>query len=117
MRKLGILLVIVGMVFAFSMPAMAADAGKWDVSLEGPMGPETWNMDCKADGTVEGVNPMLGPIKGKHSNAGDKFDVYFKLDTPMGEMEFHFLGKIDGAKAKGSVELMGAPVEWDGVKK
>ncbi len=117
MRKLTILLAIFGLVLTFSMPAMAADAGKWEVSFEGPMGPETWKMDLKADGTADGEHPMFGIIKGKNNCAGEKFDVLFKLDTPMGEKDMSFVGKISGASAKGSVEIMGAPVEWTGEKK
>lgn len=117
MRKLTIILAIFGLIFVFSMPSMAADAGKWEVTFDGPMGPETWQMDLKPDGTADGEHPMFGPVKGKNNCAGEKFDVFFKLDTPMGEMDMSFVGKISDASAKGSVEVMGAPVEWTGEKK
>lgn len=115
MRKLLVLLTVV--LLAVSGIAFADVTGNWSLIYEGPMGPEEWKMNLKGDGTVDCEHFMLGPIKGTHKCTADKWDVYFKEDTPMGEMEFKFLGTISGSSAKGNLDLMGTEIPWEATKK
>ena len=111
-------LIAILLIFTIAAPALGSDVtGNWNLTFQGPMGPETWKLTLNADGTVNGEHPFMGPIKGKNNCAGEKWDLFFKLPTPMGEMEFNFLGKISGATANGTINMMERTQEWNAVKK
>ena len=58
MRKITFFLTL--LVFAFSLPAMAAGpSGNWELNMVGPMGPEVWKLNFKADGSIKGEHPLF----------------------------------------------------------
>lgn len=118
MRRLHFFIFAAAFILLAPLSSLAADTtGNWEINMEGPMGPDVWKLDLKADGTATGEHSIFGNVKGKNNCVGDKFDVLFKFESPMGEITSHFIGTVSGNTAKGTINIMEMPVEWVGEKK
>ena len=92
-----ILILLTTLLLVFTEIAFSDATGNWMLDMEGPMGPEQWKLNINADGTVDGEHFIFGSMKGTHKCEVDKWNVYFKADLPMGELEFNFLGELSHA--------------------
>jgi hypothetical protein len=122
MRK--ICLVLVVLVFGFTMPALAEDtkpvdvAGDWNMTMTTPMGEHTCTLNFAQDGgstTVKMTDPMGAPIETKGTVAGNEVKWSAVSETPMGEMAFDYAGTVDGDAITGTATMVDMPMppsEW-----
>jgi hypothetical protein len=85
--------------------SMAVD-GKWEITINSPMGAQKATLDLKADGgTLTGSQQAAqgsGPLENGKVN-GNELSWSAKITSPM-PMTLDFTGTVDGDKLSGSVK-------------
>ncbi|MEX2080360.1 MAG: hypothetical protein WEC33_01985 [Dehalococcoidia bacterium] len=79
--------------------------GKWNITMQSPMGAREVKADLKADGGAisgnfegaQGAAPVMGTIE------GDAVAFAATVNGPMGQMELKFDGALDGDAMSGNV--------------
>jgi hypothetical protein len=93
-------------------------AGKWEMSWEGPRGPQTSTLTLEQDGEKlkgtmtgrRGDTPVTGTVKGKNVT----FTV--ERETPNGKFTIEYKGTVDGASMKGTAGMGERSFEWTAKK-
>jgi len=98
---------------------MAVD-GKWDVTLNTPMGARPGTLELTAAGAA-----LTGSFGGPQGAAdlkdgkvdGDNVEFSVDVPSPMGQMNLQFSGKADGDKIGGNVQLGSfGQATWEGTR-
>lgn len=110
-------------VLAFVAVGAAQDkpanvAGKWEMSWEGPRGPQTSTLTLEQDGANlkgtmsgrRGDTPITGTVKGKNVT------IVVERETPQGKFTQEFKGTVDGASMKGTLTMRENTIEWTAKK-
>ncbi len=108
------LVLSLGMVNAVAATKAANVAGTWELSMQGRRGTMTQTLTIEQDGdkikgTLDGPRGSSnfdGSVKGN--------DVQFtvKRETPRGEFEMNYRGKVDGDTIKGSAQVRNFDIDW-----
>jgi hypothetical protein len=108
------IVLLLGMVSAVAATKAVNVAGKWELSMQGRRGTMTETLTIEQDGdkikgTLEGPrgsSNFEGSVKGN--------DVQFtvKRETPRGEFEMIYRGKVDGDTMKGSAQARNFDIDW-----
>lgn len=93
-------------------------AGKWEMSWEGPRGPQTSTLTLEQDGDKlkgtmsgrRGDTPVTGSVKGKNVT------IVVERETPNGKFTQEFKGTVDGSSMKGTVTMRDNTIEWTAKK-
>ena len=84
---------------------MAAD-GKWEITINSPMGAVKATLDLKTDGAAltgtQTAQQGSGPLENGKAD-GDNLSWSAKISSPM-PMTLDFAGKVEGDKLSGSVK-------------
>lgn len=86
---------------------MAVD-GKWDVTLNTPMGARPGNLELTSSGSA--LTGTFGGPEGSNEIQdgkvdGDDAEWAVNIQSPMGPMNLQFKGTVDGDKISGTVQL------------
>lgn len=83
---------------------MAID-GKWNVTMQSPMGPRDATAEFTADGATLGgtFGGAAGSVPLTGTVDGDAVTWAATVNGPMGQMELKFDGKVDGDALSGTV--------------
>jgi hypothetical protein len=84
---------------------VAAD-GKWNITVNSPMGAQKSTFDLKAEGNVlsgAGIDPQGSTPIANGKVDGDSVSWDFSVKVPM-PMTLSFAGKIEGNKISGNVK-------------
>jgi hypothetical protein len=108
------LVLSLGVVKASAGPKAADVAGTWQLSMQGRRGAMTQTLKIEQDGdkikgTIEGPrgsSNFNGTVKGNEI----RFTV--KRETPRGEFEMNYSGKVDGDAMKGSAQARSFEIDW-----
>jgi hypothetical protein len=108
-RKITVCLAL--MIFALSVPAMAAEvSGDWQLKRVGPQGEEVWDLTFAATGSefaVTGTHSALGEVTGSGKVDGSSIEMLNYLATPMGRIHVKFEGVLEGDKMSGTSKSVG----------
>jgi hypothetical protein len=93
-------------------------AGKWEMSWEGPRGPQTSTLTLEQDGANlkgtmsgrRGDTPITGTVKGKNVT------IVVERETPNGKFTQEFKGTVDGASMKGTFTMRENTIQWTAKK-
>jgi len=95
---------------------MAVD-GKYEITVQTPMGPQAGSLVFKTDGnTLTGTSEsMMGvsEITGGTVN-GNEFQFNVEAKTPMGPIKITMKGKVDGDKISGQAMSPFGPAPMEG---
>ena len=86
---------------------MAVD-GKWNITMNTPMGSRTTNLELKSDGAdLSGTwGGQGGPQEFSGGKAdGDNVEWSVNMQGPMGAMTLAFKGKVEGDNINGDVQF------------
>lgn len=105
-------LAVVGVGAAQEKPASVA--GKWELTWEGPRGPQTSTLTLEQNGADlkgtmsgrRGDTPVTGKVKGK------EVTIVVERETPQGKFTQEFKGTVDGAAMKGTLVMRDTTIEW-----
>jgi hypothetical protein len=108
------LVLSLGMVRAVAAPKTASVAGAWELSMQGRRGTMTETLTTEQDGdkikgTLEGPRAssnLEGSVK------GDDIQFTVKRQTPRGDFEMEYSGKVDGDTMKGSAQMRSFEIDW-----
>lgn len=93
-------------------------AGKWEMSWEGPRGPQTSTLTLEQNGATlkgtmsgpRGDAPVTGSVKGK------EVTITVERETPRGKFTIEYKGTVDGASMKGTAAMGQRTIEWTAKK-
>lgn len=93
-------------------------AGKWEMTWEGPRGPQTSTLTLEQNGADlkgtmsgrRGDTPITGKVKGK------EVTIIVERETPQGKFTQEFKGTVDGASMKGTLAMRDTTIEWTAKK-
>jgi hypothetical protein len=108
------LILSLSMVKAVAAPKTANVAGTWELSMQGRRGTMTQTLTIEQDGdkikgTLDGPrgsSNLEGAVK------GDDISFTVKRETPRGDFETDYSGKVDGNTMKGSARMRRFDIEW-----
>lgn len=93
--------------------------GKWEISLESPMGAQTSILDLKAEGDVlTGTQTNSDNVPVEISDgvvSGDSFSYMVKFKKPM-PMKIKADGKVEGDKISGIAKMAMGKAEFQGTR-
>lgn len=93
-------------------------AGKWEMTWEGPRGPQTSTLTLEQNGADlkgtmsgrRGDTPITGKVKGK------EVTIIVERETPQGKFTQEFKGTVDGASMKGTLAMRENTIQWTAKK-
>jgi len=93
-------------------------AGKWELSFEGPRGPQTSTLTLEQTGANlkgtmsgrRGDTPISGTVKGK------EVTIVVERETPNGKFTQEFKGTVDGGSMKGTLTMRENTIQWTAKK-
>jgi hypothetical protein len=96
----------------------ASVAGKWEMTWEGPRGPQTSTLTLEQNGADlkgtmsgrRGDTPITGKVKGK------EVTIVVERETPQGKFTQEFKGTVDGASMKGTMAMRDNTIRWTAKK-
>lgn len=103
-----------GMAKAVAAPKTANVTGTWDLSMQGRRGTMTQTLKIEQDG-----GKIKGTIQGRRGSSnfegtvkGNEIRFTVKRETPRGEFEMEYSGKVDGDSMKGSAQVRRFEIDW-----
>ena len=119
-RRLGwvagvcVLVLSLGIAQAVAAPKAANVAGTWDLSLQGRRGAMTQTLKIEQDG-----DKIKGTIEGPRGSSnfdgtvkGNEIRFTVKRETPRGEFQMDYTGKVDRDTMKGSAQMRRFEIDW-----
>lgn len=103
-----------GMANAVAAPKTANVAGIWDLSMQGRRGTRTQTLKIEQDGDkIEGtIQGPRGSSNFEGTVKGNEIRFTVKRETPRGEFEMEYSGKVDGDAMKGSAQVRRFEIDW-----
>lgn len=112
---------LIMLVCMFSSATTLADdhsiVGTWALEVSAPRGVQHPTLKVTGDkGTYHGVlTGQRGQIPIKEIQVGEKtFDFPLKVTTPIGELELHYSGQIDGDLMQGNIDTPRGSIPFTG---
>ncbi len=113
------LVLSLGMVKAVAAPKAANVAGTWELSMQGRRGTVTQTLTIEQDG-----DKIRGTLEGPRGSSnfegtvkGDDVRFAVKRETPRGEFEMDYSGKVDGDAMKGSAQVRSFDIDWTAMRR
>ena len=89
-------------------PASQSLAGKWQATINSPMGSQQLLLDYRLDGTaLTGTVTLMGneaPVEQGRATA-DGFTHLYRMKSPMGRVKVHVTGRLEGGKIVGTIKI------------
>lgn len=103
-----------GLVQAAAAPKTTKVAGTWDLSMQGRRGTMNQTLKIEQDG-----DKIKGTIEGPRGSSnfdgtvkGNEIRFTVKRETPRGEFEMDYSGKVDGETMKGTAHMRRFEIDW-----
>jgi hypothetical protein len=114
MAKIVRLLLVTGVVFSGQL--MAEVTGVYRISAETPIGTMESTMTLNEDGTGTVENALGNAVFTEANIEGNEFEFAMTVNSPMGEMEINYEGRVTGDYVSGNISYAMGGTEFSGIR-